>query len=437
MGTAQHTPRYLTGFGNEHETEALDGALPRGRFNPQRAPYGLYAEQFSSSAFTAPRASNRRTWLYRIRPSVCQGDFRPWPEGSPLLASGPQTLAPPPDPLRWDPLPLPQHDVDFVDSLVTVATCGDALAQCGMGIHLYAATRSMDTRYFYSADGEWLFIPQQGALRLRTECGVLEVPPGCIAVVPRGMRFAVDLPDGPSRGYVCENYGAPLSLPERGPVGSNGFANERDFEYPVATYEDSEGEVELICKTAGQLFRAPLTHSPLDVVAWTGNSAPYRYDLSRFNVMGSVSYDHPDPSIYTVLTSASDTPGVANVDFVIFPPRWMVAEDTFRPPWYHRNVMSEYMGLIEGVYDAKEAGFVPGGGSLHNSMTPHGPEAAVFDKASRAELAPERYRDTLAFMLESRYLIQPTPWAMETSLRQRDYSRCWEGLTRHFDPTRP
>lgn len=429
--------RYLTGFGNEHETEALDGALPRGRFNPQRAPYGLYAEQFSTTAFTAPRASNRRTWLYRIRPSVTQSDFRPWPEGSPLLATGPQPLAPPPDPLRWDPLPLPQTDVDLIDSLVTVATCGDALAQRGMGIHLYAATADMDKRYFFSADGEWLFIPQQSALRLRTECGVLDVPPGSIAVVPRGMRFAVDLPDGPSRGYACENYGAPLALPERGPVGANGFANERDFEYPVAAYEDREGEAELLCKTAGQLFRAQITHSPLDVVAWTGNSAPYRYDLSRFNVMGSVSYDHPDPSIYTVLTSPSDTPGVANVDFVIFPPRWMVAEDTFRPPWYHRNVMSEYMGLIEGIYDAKEEGFAPGGGSLHNSMTPHGPEAAVFDKASRAELAPERYRDTLAFMLESRYLIQPTPWAMETSLRQRDYSRCWDGLTRHFDPRQP
>jgi homogentisate 1,2-dioxygenase len=336
--------------------------------------------------------------------------------------------------LRWDPLPLPEGDTDFIDGLITIATCGDALAQHGMGVHLYAANRSMGQRFFYCADGEWLLLPQQGSLLLRTECGRLLVRPGEIAVIPRGMKFAVDLPDGPVRGYLCENYGAPLTLPERGPVGANGFANDRDFQYPQAAYEDVEGDFELLCKFAGHLYRAPLGHSPLDVVAWTGNSAPYKYSLSRFNVMGSVSYDHPDPSIYTVLTSASDTTGVANMDFVIFPPRWMVAEDTFRPPWYHRNVMSEFMGLIEGVYDAKEEGFVPGGSSLHNCMSPHGPEQAVFEKASKAELAPERYLNTLAFMLESRYLIQPTRWALETGLRQKDYVHCWEGLQKRFQP---
>lgn len=429
--------RYLTGFDNQHETEALPGALPRGRFSPQRVPYGLYAEQFSSTAFTAPRASNRRTWLYRIRPSVVQGDYAPYTKGSPLLVTGPQHTQTPPNMLRWGPLPMPEADVDLMDSLITIASCGDALAQYGMGIHLYAANRSMQDRYFYCADGEWLLIPQQGELRLRTECGVLDVAPGFIAVIPRGMKFAVDLPTGPARGYVCENYGAPFVLPERGPVGANGYANDRDFEYPVAHYEDREGDIELLCKFAGHLYRTPMDHSPLDVVAWTGNSAPYRYDLSRFNVIGSVSYDHPDPSIFTVLTSPSATEGVANVDFVIFPPRWMVAENTFRPPWFHRNVMNEYMGLIEGVYDAKETGFLPGGGSLHNCMSPHGPEAAVFKKASQASLTPERYVDTLAFMLESRYLIQPTPWALETSLRQTDYIRCWDGLARRFDPQNP
>ena len=426
--------RYLTGFDNEHESEALEGTLPIGHFNPQRAPYGLYAEQFSTTAFTAPRASNRRTWLYRITPSVVQGDYVPCPEGSPLLATGPQKINTPPNMLRWDPLPPPQAEVDLIESLTTVATCGDAMAQHGMGIHLYAANRSMTERYFYCADGEWLVIPQQGDLLLRTECGQLEIAPGFIAVIPRGMKFAVDLQDGSARGYICENYGAPLCLPERGPVGANGFANDRDFQYPVACYEDREGHFELLCRFGGHLYRAAIDHSPLDVVAWTGNSAPYRYDLARFNTIGSVSYDHPDPSIFTVLTSPSATEGVANVDFVIFPPRWVVAEDTFRPPWFHRNVMNEYMGLIEGVYDAKETGFLPGGGSLHNCMSPHGPEAAVFEKASSAELKPERYANTLAFMLESRYVIQPTPWALETSLRQRDYTRCWDGLKRHFDP---
>ena len=370
---------YLNGFGNEHETEALAGALPIGRFSPQRVNHGLYAEQFSSTAFTAPRAANRRTWLYRIRPSVVQGDYEPCTGTGRGIHTGPLAGPTPPNMFRWDPLPLPGAGVDLLDGMTTIATCGDALAQTGLGIHLYAASAAMNQRYFYSADGEWLFSPQQGELLLRTECGRLHLQPGDIAVVPRGMKFAVDRPAGPVRGYICENYGAPLTLPERGPVGANGFANDRDFQYPVAAYEDIEGDFELLCKFGGHLYRAAIGHSPLDVVAWTGNSAPYKYALSRFNVMGSVSYDHPDPSIYTVLTSPSDTAGVANLDFVIFPPRWMVAEDTFRPPWYHRNIMSEYMGLIEGVYDAKEEGFVPGGSSLHNCMSPHGPEAAVFD----------------------------------------------------------
>jgi homogentisate 1,2-dioxygenase len=424
---------YLTGFGNEHETEALPGALPRGRFSPQKVAFGLYAEQFNSTAFTAPRAQNRRTWFYRMRPSVAQGEFCPY-DGQ-LLETAPGRETPiTPNVLRWDPLPLPLpgQPTDFIDGLVTIAVNGSAMGQHGMGIHLYAINASMRERYFYCADGELLFIPQLGNLRLRTECGQLEIAPGEIAVIPRGMKFAVDLLGDNARGYLCENYGAPLALPERGPVGANGYANDRDFCYPVAAYEEDEGEFELLCKFAGHLYAAPIDHSPLDVVAWTGNSAPYKYDLSRFNVMGTVSYDHPDPSIYTVLSSPTDTVGTANIDFVIFPPRWMVAEDTFRPPWYHRNIMSEFMGLIEGVYDAKEEGFVPGGSSLHNCMSAHGPEAAVFEKASNVELKPERYQDTMAFMLESRYLIQPSHWAMNTELRQRDYTRCWDGIDKQF-----
>jgi homogentisate 1,2-dioxygenase len=425
---------YLNGFGNEHESEALEGALPRGRFSPQKVAYGLYAEQFNSTAFTAPRAQNRRSWLYRIQPSVCQAEFEPYP--SPLLVTAPDaTTVATPNVLRWDPLPLSPESKDFVDGLVTIAVNGDATAQMGMGIHLYVANQSMQERYFYCADGELLLIPQLGGLSLRTECGRLDISPGEIAVLPRGMKFAVDLTEDTARGYVCENYGAPLILPERGPVGANGYANDRDFLYPVAAYEEDEGDFTLLCKFGGALYAAPIAHSPLNVVAWVGNSAPYKYDLSRFNVMGSVSYDHPDPSIYTVLSSPSDTPGVASIDFVIFPPRWMVAEDTFRPPWYHRNVMSEFMGLIEGVYDAKEEGFVPGGASLHNCMSAHGPEAAVFEKASNAALKPDRYRDTMAFMLESRYLIRPSAWAMETELRQRDYTRCWDGIHKQFSAT--
>ena len=422
---------YLSGFGNEHETEALPDALPRGRFSPQQPPYGLYAEQFSTTAFTVPRATNRRTWFYRIRPSVLQGDYRPISHK--LLQTAPLTVRnPPPSPLRWNPLDLPEEPVDFIDGLVTLGANGDCAERTGIGIHVYLANRSMGERHFCNADGELLLVPQLGELVLHTECGLLEVAPGAIAVLPRGMKFRVDLADAPARGYVCENYGTPFELPERGPVGANGYANERDFQYPAAAFEDREGSFELITKFAGNLFSTELDHSPLDVVAWTGNSAPCRYDLSRFNVIGSVSFDHPDPSINTVLTSPSPVPGVANADFVIFPPRWIVAENTFRPPWYHRNVMSEFMGLVRGVYDGKAAGFLPGGASLHNSMTPHGPDAATFEAASEAQLEPRYLEDTLAFMFESSRVIEPTPFALTTEARQTDYADCWRGLAKKF-----
>lgn len=423
---------YLHGFGNEFESEALAGALPVGRFNPQRVNHGLYAEQFNSTAFTAPRADNRRTWFYRIRPSVIQGRYQAIDNG--LTRSAPLTEIPtPPDMLRWSPLAIPSQPTDFVQGLTTMAVNGSVPGQAGIGIHLYLANQSMQDRFYLNADGEMLLVPQQGGLRLHTECGILDIVPGEIAVVPRGMKWRVALLNESVRGYVCENYGHPLILPERGPVGANGYANDRDFQIPVAAFEDREGQFELVTKFMGQNYSCALKHSPLDVVAWTGNSVPYKYDLARFNVINTVSYDHPDPSIFTVLTSPSGQAGVANVDFVIFPPRWMVAEDTFRPPWYHRNFMSEFMGLVLGVYDAKDSGgFDPGGCSLHNSFSPHGPEAAVFEKASSTELKPQRYENTLAFMFESRYVIQPTRFALETPALQADYVDCWHGLNKHF-----
>lgn len=424
--------KYLNGFGNEHETEALEGALPKGQFSPQKVKYGLYAEQFNSTAFTAPRHQNRRSWTYRIRPSIAMGDYEPIDNG--LIRTAPITeISAPPNVLRWDALPMPDKPTDFIDGLITVAANGDANAQAGIGIHVYCANAGMGKRFFYNADGELLIVPQKGALIAYTEMGILAVKPGEILVIPRGIKFKIELPDGQARGYICENYGTALELAERGPVGANGYANDRDFQYPVAWFEDVEDDFTLITKFAGNLFQAPMDHSPLDVVAWVGNSAPYKYDLSRFNVMNTVSYDHPDPSIFTVLTSPSANAGVANVDFVIFPPRWMVAENTFRPPYYHRNIMSEFMGLIEGSYDAKEKGFEPGGMSLHNCMTPHGPEAQVFENASNAELEPQRYDNTMAFMFESRYVIAPTKFALEAPTRQRDYLNCWDGLKKYYN----
>ena len=307
-----------------------------------------------------------------------------------------------------------------------MATNGDVRAQTGLAVHVYAASRSM-TRVFYNADGELLIVPQIGALTLKTEFGVLQVNPGEIAVIPRGIKFRVEI-SNEVRGYICENYGTPLRLPELGPIGANGLANARDFLYPTAWFEDVASETEVVAKFDGGLWRCEYDHSPLNVVAWHGNYAPYKYDLARFNTINTVSFDHPDPSIFTVLTSPSETHGTANIDFVIFPPRWMVAENTFRPPWFHRNCMSEYMGLIHGVYDAKAEGFLPGGGSLHNAFSAHGPDKSTFDKASSAELSPQKINDTLAFMFESRYVIVPTAFAMSGGLLQADYDEVWSNF---------
>ena len=424
---------FQSGFGNEFATEAVAGTLPVGRNSPQRVAHGLYAEQLSGTAFTAPRHQNRRSWLYRIRPAALHGEFALLPEGTfhDRFDATPAT----PNQLRWSPRAIPDAPTDFIDGLFTVAGNGSAAAQQGIGIHLYAANRDMQGRYFYSADGELLIVPQQGRLRIATELGVLAIEPQQIAVIPRGVRFRVELPDGPSRGYVCENFGALMRLPDLGPIGANALANARDFQTPFAAYEDVEGDFELVAKFQGRLWAAPIDHSPLDVVGWHGNYAPYQYDLRRFNAIGSISYDHPDPSIFTVLTSPSDTPGTANLDFAIFPPRWLVAQDTFRPPWFHRNVASEFMGLIHGVYDAKAEGFAPGGCSLHNCMSGHGPDAATFEKASNADLSkPDVIANTMAFMFETRAVIRPTAQAMDASERQCDYQACWAGLQKRFDP---
>ncbi len=429
------TNRFQSGFGNEFATEAVAGTLPIGRNSPQVVAHGLYAEQLSGTAFTAPRNENRRSWLYRIRPAALHDEFVLQPEGAfhDRFDDAPVT----PNQLRWSPREIPDAPTDFVDGLFTVAGNGSAAAQHGIGIHLYAANRDMRGRYFYSADGELLIVPQLGRLRIATELGVLAIEPQQIAVIPRGVRFRVELPDGPSRGYICENFGALLRLPDLGPIGSNALANSRDFHTPVAAYEDIDGDFDLIAKFQGRLWSAKIDHSPLDVVGWHGNYAPYQYDLRRFNAIGSISYDHPDPSIFTVLTSPSDTPGTANIDFAIFPPRWLVAQDTFRPPWFHRNIASEFMGLIHGVYDAKAEGFAPGGCSLHNCMSGHGPDAATFDKASNADLSkPDVIADTMAFMFETRAVIHPTAQALDASERQRDYQDCWRGLARRFQPPR-
>ena len=426
----------MPGFGNDFETEALAGALPQGRNSPQKCAYGLYAEQLSGSPFTAPRSTNERSWLYRIRPSVRHGG-RYAKIDVPLWKTAPDGDLNdlPLGQYRWNPLPVPSAPTDFIDGMRTMTSTGDARQHVGMATHIYAVTASMNDRVLVNADAEMLIVPQYGEIEIFTEMGRMRVAPGHIAVVPRGMMAKYSLAGDHARGYVCENYGAKFTLPDRGPIGANCLANPRDFKTPVAAFEDSDTPHDLVIKWCGGFHVTRIGHSPLDVVAWHGNYTPYCYDLSTFSPVGAIAFDHPDPSIFTVLTAPSETAGTANIDFVIFPPRWMVAENTFRPPWYHRNIMSEFMGLITGQYDAKEEGFVPGGASLHNMMLPHGPDLDAFEKASNAELKPMKLSSTMAFMFETRFPQQVSRFAAGTDSLQDDYIDCWAGLDRRFDGT--
>jgi homogentisate 1,2-dioxygenase len=425
--------QYQPGFGNEFASEALDGALPRTQIAPQRAPFGLYVEELNGTAFTAPRGVSRSTWSYRIRPSTMHKPFRQI--DSKLLRSGPFNEVPPtPNQLRWRPLPMPSQPTDFVDGIVTLGGNGDPLMQTGAAIHVYAANAPMKDRFFYNADGELLLTLQAGALRLHTELGMLEAKPGEMLVIPRGIKFRVELPDGTARGYICENYGQQFRLPELGPIGTFGLANARDFLAPVAAYEDREGDFRVVAKYGGLLWEAEIDHSPLDVVAWRGNYVPYKYDLHRFQCINTVTFDHPDPSIYCVLASPTGVPGTSNIEIGCIPPRWSVAEHTFRPPPFHRNVASEFVGLIQGQYIGKGQGFDPGSASLHNCMSGHGPDAIAFERGREMELKPTYLEDTLTFIYETQLPIRPTKFALETDSLERDYYTHWLGLKKHFDP---
>ncbi|KAF2862821.1 homogentisate 1,2-dioxygenase [Piedraia hortae CBS 480.64] len=435
----QEKYKYLNGFNCYHESEAVEGALPIGSNNPQKPPLGLYCEKLSGTAFTAPRCENQQTWLYRILPAAAHGNFEPCKEGVFGVFGQKEKWHHIPNQLRWDPFEI-DETVDWVHSLRLVAGAGDPTMKNGLGIFIFTAAKDMDRHEaFYSADGDLLIVPQHGALDVQTELGNLLLRPNEIGVIPRGIRHRVTLPDGPVRGYILELYQSHFQLPELGPIGSHCLANTRDFQAPVAAFdEDHDGTnaYTVYGKFAGRLFAAVQKHTPFDVVAWHGNYYPYKYDLARFATIGSISFDHPDPSIFTVLTAQSDHPGTAIADFVIFPPRWLVQEDTFRPPWYHRNTMSEFMGLIQGEYDAKTGGgFQPAGASLHNTMSSHGPDASSHEKATNAELKPHKVGEgSLAFMFESSLMVGVTDWALERCKKvQQGYNaESWVPLEPHF-----
>lgn len=425
---------YMSGFGNDFETEALPGALPQGRNSPQKCNYGLYGEQLSGTAFTHTRPE--RTWCYRIRPSVkhsgryARTQLPHW-KSAPHIPEDVISLGQ----YRWDAMPHAQEPLTWLTGMRTMTTAGDVNTQTGMASHIYLVTESMVDSYFFSADSELLVVPQEGRLRFATELGLIDLAPQEIAILPRGLVYRVEVLEGPCRGFVCENYGQTFELPARGPIGANCLANARDFKAPVASFEDRETPSQLTIKWCGQFHVTQIGHSPLDVVAWHGNYAPIKYDLSTFCPVGAVLFDHPDPSIFTVLTAPSGLEGTANIDFVLFRERWSVAEDTFRPPWYHKNVMSELMGNIYGQYDAKPKGFVPGGMSLHNMMLPHGPDQKAFDGASNAELLPEKLDNTMSFMFETRFPQHLTEFAAKEAPLQDDYIDCWDSLEKKFDGT--
>ena len=428
------TPGYMPGFGNDFETEALPGALPQGRNSPQKCNYGLYGEQLSGTAFTAPSQQNERTWCYRIRPSV-KHSHRYRKIDLPLWNTAPNVV---PDVIslgqyRWDPLPHSDAPLTWLTGMRTMTTAGDVHTQTGMASHIYLVTASMEDTYFYSADSELLIVPQEGQLRFFTELGIIDLAPQEIAVIPRGLLYRVEVLNGPARGFVCENYGQTFALPSRGPIGANCLANRRDFKTPVAAFEDRETPSRVVIKWCGQFHETEIGHSPLDVVAWHGNYAPYKYNLNDYCPVGAILFDHPDPSIYTVLTAPSGVEGTANIDFVLFRDRWNVAEDTFRPPWYHKNIMSELMGNIYGQYDAKPQGFVPGGMSLHNMMLPHGPDKQAFEKASNATLEPQKLANTMSFMFETRFPQHLTQFAAQEAPLQDDYIDCWSDIEKKFD----
>ena len=426
---------YQNGFGNVLESETIPGTLPQGRNNPKTI--SLYTEQLSGSAFTQPRNLNLHTWLYRTQPSVVHNAQNPFQYGD-FFGGGedPTQGVLDPNAMRWSPF-LSDDDASsshtFATGMHLLGSSGDPTTKSGLAIYVYLCRQDMKDSYMYNSDGDFLIVPQEGTLDVSTELGRLSVKPREIAVIPRGIVFSVN---GNGRGYVLEIYKGHFVLPELGPIGSNGLANARDVQYPVAWTEApfSKGTpATLYNKFGSRLWHKSITTTPFNVVAWHGNYLPFKYDLKNFCAVNSVTYDHLDPSIYTVLTCAGDEPGTALCDFVIFPPRWMSTDsNTFRPPWFHRNTMTEFMGLIQGGYDAKK-GFEAGGASLHSCMTPHGPDAVTYDKAVADPCdKPTYFSGGLAFMFETSHMLRLSKYALDHACRDVDYSKCWEQLPDRF-----
>jgi homogentisate 1,2-dioxygenase len=429
----------LEGFGAPLQSEALPGALPLHQNSPRHAPYGLYPEQLSGTAFGLPRHKNLRTWLYRIRPSAQQSPFRPLRHETFTTAFTSEPVEP--NLFGWRPCPIPSAGQDFVDGIVTLGGAGDGHSRRGYALHWFTANRSMDNRAFCNADGDFLLVPQLGELTLVTELGVLEVGTGQIALLPRGLRYSVVLRSPAARGFIAEVYGRHFELPERGVIGANGLADARHFRTSTAWFEDRlELGYRITSKLGGVLYDAQQDYSPYDVVAWHGNYVPYVYDLAAFVPVSNVRVDHPDPSIYSVVSCPLDETGSNLLDLIVFPPRWDPTEHTFRPPFFHRNATMEWNAVVRS--DSSDGALFESGVSfLTPPMTPHGVTSAAVERAFRLDEAtaavPHRSSDqSLWIQFESSLPLQLSPLAREPSRAILDWPTVWGAYRNHFRPQR-
>ncbi|GJE85537.1 homogentisate 1,2-dioxygenase [Phanerochaete sordida] len=415
--------RYQVGFGNWFTSEALPNVLPSGQNMPQKNKYDLYTEGMNGCPFTAPRAQNQHNWLYRIRPSVAHQGITKSAKQNPYLVAEfslndpKQSVSP--ERVAWRPDSVPANErVTFVHGIKSMAGNGSPLLREGVVLHTYACNASMERQAFVNSDGDFLLVPVAGRLDIQTELGRMMVFPGEVAVVQRGLKWKVSVPDGKAMGYIQEIFGMHYELPELGPLGASGLANPRDFEHPVAHFDVDQSDWEVLYKLGGQLWSCAQDHTPFDVVAWHGNYVPYKYDLDAFISCGSLSRDHMDPSVWTVLTARSKTPGVALADVIFAGERWDVAEKTFRPPYFHRNTATEIIGLISGDFGF-ERDFAPGALSLETGFGAHGMESDAYDAASDMELKPTKIlQGTRMVLFETSMLMCLTEHALKTSRRK-------------------
>ncbi|KAH9874017.1 hypothetical protein IAQ61_004645 [Plenodomus lingam] len=412
---------YQAGWGNRHQSEVIPGTLPVAQNNPQEVRFGLYTEGITYSAFAAPRAHNYSTYMYRCRPAAAHNGYVPFESKSNIqncfLSLNPK-VATLPEQAEWRPFPLPKEEekIDFANGLHTLAGSGDPNIREGLALYVYMINSSMERRAFCNADGDFLICAQLGTLDIVTEMGKIFLQPGEICVIQRGIRFCMNLaPDTKvARGYITEVWGSMWELPDLGPLGGHGLANPRDFLYPVAAIDDNlHVDWQIVNKINGELVAIQQDHSPFDLVAWHGNVVPYKYDLTKFSSQNSTSIDHTDPSIFTVLTAKSRDPLTPLADFLWFGPRWDVATNTFRLPYFHRNSASEFLACLYGQGLGRSDDFQPGGGSFEGGHTPHGGFHEGYQHGMRIhESQPEKIlTEQLTIMIESSRLFLWTEWA--------------------------